>query len=779
MPDTPTRLDNLRTLQSANVDVAFATAFGTLVSGTFLVGFIQLLGGSDFWIGLLTAVPAFIGILQIPGAVWGRRYSSFRSFIAPGGWAWRLLYLPLIVLPLIQRPSELRLIILTICIGLATAAVQIVSPIYNEWIADLVPANSRGWYFSRRTLISTLVGMLIGFVGAVLLDQFRGQGQAAAGFSLIFAIGCACGILSMVYFLRMKDSVRTEPVRGHVKDTFRMIVEPVKDKNFRNILIFTAIFMASQGFAGSLFAAYAREVLNMSFTILQLTAVAHAIGTIAFVKMWGYLADKYGNKPILALLMIGVILTPGVWLATQPDRPVFNAVVLIVGHLFNGLVWSGVTVAQLNLYMATAKPEDRANYLGAALAVQAIAGGLAPLLGSGMMAGLREAMPAMLAYKYVFGTVMLIRVIATVTLIPVREPGATSLRSTFNQIRRVSPSGVRALRAMTTSKDDFGREAAVRSLGHAQLSMATDELAHALRDPSPRVRRQAAESLGKIGTEAAAMALIEHILTFPELADEETIAALGDAPHSQAVPILVKVLEDPRASLRRAAAKALGRIGDPASLEPLSLAAKEPGDTDLRRAAIQALRIMEARDATQVFGDALLDPHPSVRTASAEAVGELELRSLADTIRQSVEWFPDDALSEMAYALGCVGGVQDLPLILRTAQGAVNDTTRRRCLLGAARLLGVESDLYRMMTLEEIARDNALLQRLRPGIRRNPVIGQALDRYSTGDEAGALRLMADAKPLPMLAVFADHPVEDSFIVAALAYSQYESSSTSQ
>ena len=187
---------------------------------------------------------------------------------------------------------------------------------------------------------------------------------------------------------------------------------------------------------------------------------------------------------------------------------------------------------------------------------------------------------------------------------------------------------------------------------------------------------------------------------------------------------------------------------------------------------------MEARDALSVFGDALVDPHPSVRTAAAEAVGELELRALADTVRQSMEWFPDDALSEMAYALGCVGGVQDLPLILGTAQGAINDTTRRRCLLGAARLLGVEGDLYRMMTLEDIARDNAMLQKLRTGIRRNPILGQALDRYSSGDEAGALRLMADAKPLPMLAVFADHPVEDSFIVAALAYSQYESSASS-
>lgn len=777
MAEAPTRLDNLRTLQAANVDVAFATAFGTLVSGTFLVGFIQFLGGSDLWIGLLTAVPVFIGILQIPGAVYGRKFTSFRDFIAPGGWTWRLLYLPLILLPLLAWTGEIRLIILTLCIALATAANQFVSPIYNEWIADLVPATSRGWYFARRTLISTLVGMVIGFIGAVILDAFRDRGQAGPGFSVIFAIGCACGIVSMIYFLRMKDSVRAEPIRGKLKDTLRLMVSPVRDKNFRNILIFTAIFMASQGFAGPLYAAYAIESLNMSFTLLQLTAVMHAIGTIAFVKMWGYLADKYGNKPILAILMVGVVLTPVVWLITDPARPVFNAVVLLVAHLFNGLVWSGVTVTQLNLYMATAKPEDRANYLGAALAIQAISGGISPLIGSGMMALLRESLPVVAAYKYVFTTVIGLRILATIALIPVREPGATSLRSAFNQLRKVSPSGVRALRAMSTSKDEYGREAAARNLGTAQLSLATAELITALRDPSPRVRRQAAESLGKIGSQEAAMALLDHIKAHPELIDEETVAALGDAPHSDSVPILVKLLEDPRAALRRAAAKALGRIGDPSSLEALSKAAAEPGDIDLRRAGIQALRIMGADEAMPVIGDALLDPHPSVRTAAAEAVGELELRALADSVRHAMEWYQEDSSSETAYALGCVGGIQDLPAILQAATREVSSTARSRCLLGAARLLGVEGEVYQMLALENIARDNALLAKLRPAIRRNPTLSKALDRYSSGDEAGALRMLADAKPLPMLSVFADFPAEDGFIVAALAYSKFESTAS--
>lgn len=768
MAAVPSRFENLRNLQVANADVAFATAFGTLVSGSILVGFIQFLGGSDFWIGLLTSVPAFVGILQIPGAVWGRSFPTYQKFITPGGWLWRLLYLPLIALPIVALSGEIRLIILTACIALATAAVQIVTPIYNDWIAEMVPANSRGWYFSRRTLISTIIGMVAGFLGAVLLDTLRDSGREAIGFVTVFAIGAGCGLVSMVFFLRMRDFPRTEPVPASLKTTLRMIMQPVRDKNFRAILIFTAIFMASQGFAGSLFAAFARESLNMSFTVLQLSAVSHALGTIAFVKLWGYLADKYGNKPILLLLTVGTILTPVTWLVCQPDRPIYNATIVIAAHLFNGMVWSGVTVTQLNLYMATAKPEDRANYLGAALAVQALAGGIAPLVGSWMMSVLRASLPVMVAYKWVFVTVMAIRVVATLTLIPVREPGAVSLRSALGQLRRVRPSGARALRAMSAGRGESDRIWAAQELGDAGLSMATDELVAALRDPSPRVRRQAAEALGKIGTDDAATALLKHVLAFPDQIEDETIEALGEAVTPDAVPVLIGFLKDPRALIRRSAARALGKIGSHEALDALAEAAMEPGDTDLRRAAVQALRRLEARESVPVFADALFDSHPSVRIAAAEAVSDLQLTELADSLRRSMEWFDDDAVSEAAYALGCVGEKSDIPTILRAARAAVSGTARRRCLLGIARLLNCEGEAYRLITQQGIARDAMMLALIKPHTRRNPGLTAAIDRYSSGDEPGALRMLAKGSSGVPLQDFAEDPVEEVFLIALLA-----------
>lgn len=774
MAQPVSRFENLRTLQVANVDVAFATAFVTLVSGTFLIGFIQHLGGSDLWVGLAMAVPSFIGLLQIPGAIWGRRYPNYKGFVSVGGWIWRLLHIPLIFLPLLHMAGETRLFILIACIGVATAAVQIVGPIYNDWMAELVPEKSRGWYFSRRTSIATAIGMGVGFIAGVGLDQFRAAGRADIGFSALFGAGVFCALVSMYFFLRMTDTERANPIRASLKQSLAVMVRPIRDRDFQRVLAFTVVFVFGQTFANGLFIAFGFESLDLSYTVVQLTQVAHAVGTVAFVKVWGYLADKYGNKPVLAILGTGIILTPGVWILCEPGRPAMNAAILILGHLFNGVVWSGVTVCQLNLYMATAKAEDRPNYLGMALAVQAVVGGIAPIVGAGMMSVLRGAYEAEIAYKTVFATVMGLRVLALLSLLPVKEEGSTTIRRALQQLRRVSPSGISALRKIAHSPDEVERLTAIREVGAARFTLATDELIKALADPSPAVRRQAASALAKLGNPTAASDLARYADENPILVEEEMLEALGELGDRDSVPVLAKFLSDPRAMLRRSAAKALGRIGDHTCIEPLMRAAAQPGDPDLRRASLQALRALGATSAAAVIADSLFDPHPSVRVAAAEAIAELDLKSLAPVLRQSMEWLFDEAGSELAYALGRVGDKEDVPAILEVAAHAVSPTTRRRAVLGVACLYGVESQVYRLMMLDGMSRDAELMHILRPSYRGSKRLRDALERYSSGDEAGALAMLASSKRRRDLAPLAETPVEEAFLVAALAYAQRES-----
>lgn len=736
------RLDVVRSLRIANGDVAFATAFVTLTTGTFLVGFVQSLHGSDLWIGVLSAIPSLVGILQIPGAIWGRRYAGFKSFVTPGGWLWRLCYLPIVALPILAIENNVKLLILTVLVMLASISINLVNPIYNDWMAEIVPPTSRGTFFGRRNGIAAAVSAVVGFLGAMLLDWQRHAGHEHLGYALLFGLGLICSFISLIIFLQMPEARRENPIRQNLRSGILAVATPFGDREYRRVLGFLVLFVFAQMFAGNLYVAFARESLKLDFRIIQATALTMAVGTVAGASIWGFVSDRYGNKPVLALAGFGLALLPIPWMSCRPGHVVMDSVILIGSHVFMGLVWSGINLCQFNLILSTADRDDRANYIAAAMAVAALVGGVSPLVGAGFMSWLRTEVSVEVAYKTIFGTTSLLRLVALGLLIPVREEGSTNIRRTIKDLRNVTPKGFRAIQKLRRTSDGFRRVEAIERVGEAGTLLATDEIAKALQDPVPRVRRQAAMALARLQDNRAVHDLVRLIDEHPDLLEEETVDALGLLRDPSAVPTLIRTLSNPRSILRRAAARALGRIGHdhPEAVNALANAASDRTDPDLRRAALQAMRLMGAGRPAVII-DALIDPLPSVRIAAAEAVAELNIEGARPVLRESLARFNDEASSEVAYALGVVGDREDLPIILSEVRREESPTARRRALMGAARVLGVEPETYRLLLLDGLARDEALLDMVKPAAKGRRRLQVALERYSVRDEEGALEAL--------------------------------------
>lgn len=119
-------------------------------------------------------------------------------------------------------------------------------------------------------------------------------------------------------------------------------------------------------------------------------------------------------------------------------------------------------------------------------------------------------------------------------------------------IRAVAASELSRLRArqavapliemLESDPNEYARVFAARALGEiGPLDKVAGPLRDALRDPSPNVRTSVAVSLGELGDEGAIEALIDRV-------------------------------QDDEWPVRRAAAEALVRIGDPRAAEPLRVA---------------------------------------------------------------------------------------------------------------------------------------------------------------------------------------------------------------
>ncbi|RYG23635.1 MFS transporter [bacterium] len=700
-----------------------------------------------------------MGILQIPGAILGRGALSYRRFVRPGGLTWRALYVGLVFLPVLPVSNSVRLAIVVGLIAIATGANSLVGAMYNEWIAETVPPDSRGFFFGKRQAIATGVGALVGLLGGFVLDAFRNVGREPVGFSVVFGLGVLCSAISMISFGSIRDIPR-EPVRVDLKSGLRSVLDPFGDREFRHVLLFAAAATFGQSFAGNMFAIYALEVLKLPYTVVQGCGLFYSIGIVLSTRFWGGMSDKYGNKPMLALA-VGLVATNVIWWClTVPGATIANTVLLLTSHVLMGAIFCGAALCQFNLILATAKPEDRANYMAAGTAVVAVVGGIAPLLGARLIP---EVAATVWNYKLLFALTGVLRLLAVPLLLRVRESGSTDIRSTLADLRRITPRTMGAMRRLNRSDDAQGRAEAIQAVAAEGAEMAADTLLAALQDPLPRVRREAARAVARLQDSRAVTALLHGIEANPDLLEEETIDALGHLGDAAAVPALVAALENPRPLLRRAAARALGRIGGETVIAPLERAV-EHGDLDVRRAALQGLRRSEARASAAVVAAALDDEHPSVRVAAAEAISELEMSAAAPALRRVLADHSDDSSAEMAYALGAVGNLEDLPLIVTAAARATSAITRRRALLGAARLLGAEREAYRLMLLSGMARDTAIVDRMRPLVKTSAAARLAMMKYGAGEDEQAIAALARLRP--NLAPLTAERVEEAFLVAA-------------
>lgn len=138
------------------------------------------------------------------------------------------------------------------------------------------------------------------------------------------------------------------------------------------------------------------------------------------------------------------------------------------------------------------------------------------------------------------------------------------------------------------------RAEAIKYLGEARYAPAVVLLAQIVADADPGTRFLAAQALGKIGDEAesAISSLLEALRADDMYLRMAVTGALINIGHP-AVPGLVKALFDRNKAVRRAAAKALGKIGSQRAIKPLQVAVKD-GDPTVRKMCQEALDRLQA-----------------------------------------------------------------------------------------------------------------------------------------------------------------------------------------
>ena len=155
------------------------------------------------------------------------------------------------------------------------------------------------------------------------------------------------------------------------------------------------------------------------------------------------------------------------------------------------------------------------------------------------------------------------------------------------------PAALDALLAALAGPDEEGvRWRAAEGL--ARLGEpAVAGLAALAEDSDPDVRWKAIVALGEIGDPRAAPALRDRLADPDRFVRGRAVSALARCGVS-CLPLVLDALADPDPRIRQGAAEVLGFLGDPAAVDGLLRALQDPAESVRRAAAVALLRINPA-----------------------------------------------------------------------------------------------------------------------------------------------------------------------------------------
>ncbi len=435
-----------RTLRLSLADAALSTTLQTLTTGVFLTGFGLVLGASQVQIGILAALPTLGNVAQIVGS-----YCIERSGRRKGLCLWatgvaRAMWLAILTLPLVLRPARegggltispaalVSWLVLLLAASSGLAAVGGVA--WLSWMKDLVPNGRRADFLSRRNQIGTGLALSLSIVAGLFLDWWESRWpDSVAGFAIVFGFAAACGLCAIPFLRATPDAPM--PPRRH-EPFAKLITLPMRDDNFRRLVLFYAFWNLGVNIAGPFFNVYMLREMSLPFWFITLVNTLAGVASLVTNRFWVRLSTQFGNKPVVFLATLGNAFFPLTWVFIPREW----AWLLLITHLSG--VFNSVLVLGPNNIMFKLAPERNASaYLAVFNAVVGPATALAPVLGGvlvGSLAGVHLSIGpvALSGMKFVFVLSFVLRIASLILLRRVHEPESKGVRRVVRVLRHVT-----------------------------------------------------------------------------------------------------------------------------------------------------------------------------------------------------------------------------------------------------------------------------------------------------------------------------------------------------
>ncbi|HYG77193.1 MAG TPA: MFS transporter [Planctomycetota bacterium] len=286
---------------------------------------------------------------------WNRRKALF--LITIGGS--RLVWMAIGLLPLLKpewRDPDIAFWWLSALTVLFYFLHSLGGPAWLSWMADLVPPEKSGRYWSLRQLGCSATGMVGGTVAGYFLDLHHNWN----GYAMIFCVATVLGVADALTFIWVEH--RDPQLRTSKSHVLAEFVQRLREVPFRRLCGVYILWSISNCFINPTTYFFMRDRVQMGVTsIAVVTAISVAALTV-FSLFWGKYSDRHGHRGPLIVCLLLHAAAPVIFFFAGPHDVAYMA----IGMAIIGIGGSGINLFMLPMLIGYTENKSGGREVGIA-----------------------------------------------------------------------------------------------------------------------------------------------------------------------------------------------------------------------------------------------------------------------------------------------------------------------------------------------------------------------------------------------------------------------------